>query len=327
MMGAARRGPASCHRVSRLIVASSIPLPEAPRAATGETPDLAFDCIDGDPPSMSGWRRYQRWTLPDGRPWASFARRGREFRIEFDGVSFMLSRDRARVRAFHDPAVPLVTVRHLFLDQIVPLVSSLRGQLTLHAGAVATGHGAIAFLGESGTGKSTLVASFAASGESIVADDSVILHRTGDHWTASPSYPGVRLWPETADAVMGAGGAHCRSHVAHYNRKVRVTPADQAHVASSVVLRRIYVLDPQNVRQPSPPIRIEPVSGHDACLALVKHAYRLDFEDAAALRREFAAFASLVEARVIRRLALPFALGELDRVRGAIAEDLVTDPH
>ena len=52
------------------------------------------------------------------------------------------------------------------------------------------------------SGKSTLVASFAASGARIITDDALVVEPRGNQWWAVRSYPGVRLWPETADIVI-----------------------------------------------------------------------------------------------------------------------------
>ena len=48
------------------------------------------------------------------------------------------------------PGIPEVTVRHLFLDQVIPLVLSRREPIVLHASAVQTAHSVIAFAGKSG---------------------------------------------------------------------------------------------------------------------------------------------------------------------------------
>lgn len=321
---AAPAAAATRYVVSRLILASRLPLPEAPPADPGTAPDLEFDCVDGDFAAGSEWRWYQHWKLPDGRRWVSFARRDGEFLLAFDGVLFTFSRPSMRVCAYRRPDTPLVTVRHLLLDQVIPLVLSVRGQLALHAGAVHTASGAVAFLGESGTGKSTLVASFAAAGASIISDDCLVLDHCGSMWRASGSYPGVRLWPETADAIVSAHASARASQVAHYNEKIRVVPSDTPPGDGSP-LRRLYVLDARNVRADRAPIHIEPLAGRDAFLPLLKHTYRLDFDDGAALTRDLGRLASLVESRVVRRLAFPFVLSELHRVRQAIEADLHAD--
>ena len=70
---------------------------------------------------------------------------------------------------------------------------SLRGFAVLHASAVVTPFGACAFAATSGTGKSTLAASFQNAGYPTLTDD-CLLHRVPrDAIYGVPSYPSVRL--------------------------------------------------------------------------------------------------------------------------------------
>ena len=66
-----------------------------------------------------------------------------------------------------------------------------RSRLVLQAGAIDTPLGAIALLGRTGIGKSTLAASLARAGFPLIADDFLLLR---DDIVAVPSYPGLRLW-------------------------------------------------------------------------------------------------------------------------------------
>jgi hypothetical protein len=306
--------------VSHLVIASSISLPEADAAPADRAADCRFTCTDGLPEPSRDWRWFHRWTLPDGTPWVSFGRRAREYLLAFDGVHFTFCPAAMSVHAWRHPDTPLVTVRHLLLNQVLPLVFGARGALTLHAGCVAVDGGAIAFLGESGAGKSTLVASFAAAGASIVSDDALVVEERGGEWWAVKSYPGVRLWPGTADVVLP--GSHARVRVAPDTAKVRIVPDEPREAPSAMPLRRLYVLDPQAPPGADPAIRIERLTGPRAFLPPTKLTFRLDVEDAAALARDFARVASMVEQGLVRRLAFPVALSALGRVREAIAADL-----
>ena len=91
-------------------------------------------------------------------------------------------------------------MRHLLLDQVMPLVLS-RDRLVLHASAVATPAGAAAFIGFTGAGKSTLAASLSAAGFPILSDDCLVIERDGRGFLARPFYPGARLWPDSVHAV------------------------------------------------------------------------------------------------------------------------------
>ncbi len=127
------------------------------------------------------------------------------------------------MRATLRPGIPEFTGRHLLLNQVLPLVLSRLGRLVLHAGAVAIGGEVFAFIGPTGSGKSTLVAACADAGADVVADDSVVISRDGDRWMAWPSYPAIRLWASAADLIGWESGAG--SAAAHYTDKVSFGPA------------------------------------------------------------------------------------------------------
>ena len=93
------------------------------------------------------------------------------------------------------PDVTSDTCEHLYLNQVLPLVWSEPGGV-FHASAVEAGGGAAAFLAESGTGKSTLAASFATGGHRFLADDGLVVQPGGDGFLALAGHPSIRLWDD-----------------------------------------------------------------------------------------------------------------------------------
>lgn len=83
---------------------------------------------------------------------------------------------------------------HTVLHAFVPLALALRGHTLMHAACVVLDGRAFLFAGESGMGKSTLAAGFAAQGLQVFADDVVRVQvdAQGQVWTW-PGYPGARL--------------------------------------------------------------------------------------------------------------------------------------
>lgn len=89
-------------------------------------------------------------------------------------------------------------IAHLVLDHVVPRWLALHGDLVLHAGTVVGPDGrAIAFVGESGRGKSTTVTALAGAGWSLLGDDACRITRVDGQPTAWPSYAGTRLLPDS----------------------------------------------------------------------------------------------------------------------------------
>ena len=174
-------------------------LPELGDCTTGGEPYLILNGTDGHRPSPSAWAH--QW-LNDSELVLSVARIDGKYLLEFDdGGSFTF-----------DPSVRTVTcpqpidaeVRHQLLDQVLPRVLEQLGHLMIHASAVLTPYGVVMFVADTGAGKSTLVASFQIAGMELLSDDCmrVILDPDGTV-RCIPTYRSLRLWPDSADAIMG----------------------------------------------------------------------------------------------------------------------------
>jgi hypothetical protein len=260
------------------------------------------------------------WRFPDGSPWLSISKAGTEYILTFcDLGTFFVSSDAKEVFCRPTDGTPSDTVRHLFLDQVVPLLLSAWGKLVLHASGVAGPDGTLAFIGVAGAGKSTMAASFLADGYKVLTDDCLIIEPDNASFTVRANYPGLRLWPDTAAAVLGEGLA--TSDVAHYTRKRRVVAAQEQ--PEVVPLRRLYLL-----AEPEPDsaaIAIETLPPAEAFIELVKYTFRLDVSDRKKLAEEFGPFSRLVSSGYVKRLRYPRDLSTLSQVKDAILLDAARD--
>ena len=273
-----------------LIVESNLALPELPRSnRRSSNPIRVADRIEGGIDD-EGVRWFHDWPMKkaSGRksrtPWLSFAHLsdGRGFLLRFPGLAdFEVSRDGDRVACAAAPDLPRVTLRHLLLDQVLPLVLHLRGRLALHASAVHVPRfGAIAFAGPAGSGKSTLAAGLALRGCPIVADDCLVFARGRHAVEVVPGYPGVRLWPDAARSLKIDGG-----RVAHYTRKQRASLGRGRFHAAPTPLRALFVLGRR--RQPGQPGRMRTLGPRDRIMSLVPYAWVIDVADPARLAAVF----------------------------------------
>lgn len=84
--------------------------------------------------------------------------------------------------------------------EMLPLaaLSYQQGLLAFHAATVANVHGAVLITGDSGTGKSTLLAALSLRGWQVLADDLTIigLNEQG-HPFVYPTSSGISLWPDS----------------------------------------------------------------------------------------------------------------------------------
>lgn len=256
------------------------------------------------------------WRFSDGEPWVTAARasnthhfrfaRFAEFRVS---PSLIEMAPRGRV----DDS----TLRHLLLDQVLPLALASQGALVLHASAVSVDGRAVLFAGRAGAGKSTLAALLARDGAPVLADDGVLLEESQDGvLQAVPSYPGLRLFPDSSAAVHLDAPA---AHLAGYTRKRRVVAASEPGLFRSTPapLGRIYVLSP------GPDLAIDRVSRRDAAMAIVRHAYRADIEDPLGLRQQLDGIARCSGALDVWALTCPRDFSRAAEVARAIAAHAV----
>ena len=85
----------------------------------------------------------------------------------------------------------------LVLAQVLPLAAALRGMEILHASAVEMAGRAVAFLGSSGVGKTTLAARIVVRGARLVTDDVLAVDMANG---AVRAYRGVPLRESTRES-------------------------------------------------------------------------------------------------------------------------------
>jgi hypothetical protein len=308
-------------RVYGLTLRSNIAVPEVPCCARRAV-DLHFTLYPERGLLPGRFRWSHRWVLPGRTTWARFARLGREYLVRFAELAdFLIAAHGRSIRCHAAPGVPRSTLRHLLLDQALPLALSARGELVLHASAVAFGGRALGFAGVAGRGKSTLAAGFMNLGCALLADDGLLLRRRGKRFLAWPSYPGLRLWPGTARELFRAGAAPRR--VAHYTTKQRLGRSHDAFrfLPRPVPLARLYCLAPAP-RRARPAVRIEPLAPRQAFAALLKLAYCLPPSDTGRLKREFLKLSGLAAQGLLRRISYSRRFEVLPAVQQAILRDV-----
>src|SRR5947208_5435178 len=84
---------------------------------------------------------------------------------------------------------------------------------------------------------------------------------------ALPTYPGLRLFPDTVRHVFGER-ERPPADVAHYSTKQRIVP-DGAAAGARVPLRCVYTIAAREPTAETQRLRIEPRSRRDAILDLV----------------------------------------------------------
>lgn len=178
-----------------LRVQSELPLSAAP-AAEGE-PDL--DVRLGEPHTVSretvqtNGRLLAEYKMADGRGYRHFEEED-GFRLVFDGIcEFFLDRDLRHVRAHLDLDADPELAGILVGGNLTALRLALAGERVLHASAIDVDGQALAFMGASGMGKSTLAALGCAAGAGLITDDLLRLREDEDGFSCYPGSREMRL--------------------------------------------------------------------------------------------------------------------------------------
>jgi hypothetical protein len=133
--------------------------------------------------------------------------------------------------------------QRLLVAQALPFVAVMRGLEVLHASAVATGSGAVAFSGHSGSGKTSLALAMQRRGATLLADDVLAVERGGEELMAHPGAPVAGV--ELGEAARLDGDGAGFGEVLAVDQRERVTRAVLADAAQP--LRALFFLrrDPQ----------------------------------------------------------------------------------
>jgi hypothetical protein len=259
---------------------------------------------------------FHTWTFPDGALWTEFHRANGGYLLRFpDLADFQVSADALHVTGFPAPEVADATMQHLYLNQVLPLVLSKLGKLVFHASAVEVDEGAVAFVAESGRGKSTLAASFAVSGFRFLTDDGLVVEPGVRGLEALPSHPSIRLWEDSEAALVPSTAR--RAPPVHYTSKARfLADEDLVFCEQPRPLRRVYFLGDGRAAT----LELRPLASAEAMIEWVKHSFLLDIEEKPRLASHFDQVADLANQPMHYRLDYPRRFEELARVREALVE-------
>jgi hypothetical protein len=267
---------------------------------------------------------FHEWVLPDGTLWTQFYRTDSGYLLRFpDFADFILSPTGHDVTAWPAPGVSAQTVEHLYLNQVLPLALSKQGKLVFHASAVEIDGAAVAFMGASGRGKSTLAASFATHGFRFLTDDGLTVEAHGGAHRVLPSHPSIRLWLDSKAALISPDTP--TAPAVEFTSKSRFLAGERiAFCDAARPLRRVYFLGDGNCAE----IAFARLAPAEAAIELVKHSFLLDVEARDVLAAHFDELSRLAAEPMFYRLDYPRRFSELATLRDAIVAHTVNEvPH
>jgi len=215
--------------------------------------------------------------------WTEFYRSGDAYLLRFPELAdFEVSADGTEVIAHPAPDSDDSTVEHLYINQLVPLALSRQGRPAYHASVVTVPGGAVAFLGKTGMGKSTLAASFALSEAAFLTDDALLIEESDEGCLAMPSHPSLRLWEDSVEAL--ASEANPLADPVSYSTKARLLAGGAlAYIDEPQPLLAAFVLE----RHSATDVTIDALTGLDRYMGWLGNSFLLDIEDHELLARHF----------------------------------------
>lgn len=259
---------------------------------------------------------FHRYTFEDGTVWTEFYRSGDVYLLRFpDLADFEVSADGTVVVSHPVEDVDDATVEHLYVNQLVPLALSRQGRPAFHASVVTVPGGAVAFLGKTGMGKSTLAASFALHDAAFLTDDALIIEEAKDGCRALPSHASLRLWEDSVDALLAAENPQAAP--VSYSTKTRLLAGDAlAYSEESQPLLAAFVLESADASD----VTFQALAGLDRYMAWLGNSFLLDIEDHELLAQHFEWTHRISGAVPTFALDYPRDYGMLPDVRRAVRQ-------
>jgi hypothetical protein len=222
-----------------------------------------------------------------------------------DGIMFHISSDGENVRGRWPSTMSLEDALTYLLGPVFGFIIRLRGFTALHASAAVINGYAVAFVGGGRAGKSTIVAALARAGHRILSDDIAVLEETSGTFRIKPSYPHIRLWPDSVSVLFGTRDALPKLVPSSdwWDKRFLDLQRDGFYFHDEALpVRFTYILEPRSENLQIAAADVIPANEAFARLVAntcVNYALSSDMR-----RREFHALGRFVERITIKRLTL-----------------------
>lgn len=239
-----------------------------------------------------------------------------------EGIDFSIFPFEISVSIRNETLIPLAEA--YFLSMIISFWLEIHQTSVLHASALKADDKALAFLGPSGGGKSTLAAYLMASGFSLVSDDLLAIRGHNSPFSVLPSFPSIRLWPPDSEILTEYTVSI--NKVAPRFEKQRLNLNPNIFCQQPQILQRIYLLDRRTQEAGSTSIQISSIHHRNALIELLRFSFIGRLSAAADLSKQRLAFFTKLAREVpIKRLSYPSGYEFLPEVRDRILEDCRKD--
>jgi hypothetical protein len=244
--------------ISGMVVSSEVELPSAIQTAyEHQAPDIVIraGCV---PDHMEApLRSTEAWETQSGL-----------FLLRIPGIARFLIRDGREIIFDLAPGCDRRTVALYLLGTCFAILLQQRGNLVLHASAIAARGRAMLFCGRSGAGKSTIAAMLCRRGHALLNDDVCnLIPATGDTYEVRPDGRMLKLWAESLDELAWSKqpGMEVRADVEKYFVAPPVSEVHPHPVGAIYILREAQPDESPSIR------RLRAIEGMNE---LKRNAYR-----------------------------------------------------
>src|SRR5262245_54819813 len=241
-------------------VRSDLPLTAIPmQLRAGESVDVEIEVAQGASPMAGCMRRYV------------FEHSAARSLIKIGEIAEFEVSEGRRIRVWLAPGAARKDAEIFLLGPAWAALCHQRGLLPLHASAIRTDHGLVAFCGHSGAGKSTTAAAMVASGYELVADDVLPISLNQD---ASPgAWPYLRRMKLCSQSIAQLALSPIAVVSTRLDREKKFVRPQLAAADEWIRLERIYLLE----TGPDASRAIGRLVGAEAVRALVDQTYHFAF--------------------------------------------------
>jgi hypothetical protein len=303
----------------------------------GRRPDLPSHCRqlralkltivpDGDSIRPPAWDdrdpAVHTFRNPDGSIWAYSYADSSEQWMHLPGIaSFRFGSRGEEALVVPEPRRPPIgraMIEDVYQRAVLPMALQAHGQEVIHASAVITENGVVAFCGQSQTGKSTVAYGLHRRGYRVWADDTLVFDASAEFVQAIPYPHRLRIRSEAAD--------YFDLHELRRRDTSSWTALEQAQ-DEPAPLACIFLLDRET--QSSTPVETVRLTPAEALAGIVEYAYWFPLDDTERTRRMIGRYLALATQVPVFRMRFRAALDQLpamlDQAQAAVRA-AVTEP-
>jgi hypothetical protein len=193
-----------------------------------------------------------------------FSMNDEEVIISGEEVGTFLVRGGKEVCVIPAPGIDETRLRLNLVGVVMAFLLHQREFLVLHAACNSMNGGAVAFVGESGFGKSSMAAALYKRGHDLFTDDVLPINTNSDIPIVASGFPQLKLHPEAAAALDYDPGSLFELHPSQEKLGYRLA---SGFASGSLPLRCLYILARGDE------VKIEPLPLKESLMEVVRHSY------------------------------------------------------